>query len=167
MTETPFGRDRFLFADRIDESDLPAGSVVRKLLAYWISIGGRDRLPVRRDVDPLEMPRALLSHVFLMDVLRDGDQLDYHYRLVGTRNVAMTGRDATKRLASDVFGQTDRKFMMETFHATVREAVPTFWRAAVPHEALGQRLVYRGLFPLANDAKVVDMLIGAGDPTEA
>jgi hypothetical protein len=158
----------FLFARRIGREQLPADSQIHELAQYWSDHRTGARLPSRADIDPLTLPRPLLQWIFLMDVLRSQHRLDYRYRLVGTANAQLVGRDATGRLASEIFSSTDRAFMLSTFDVTVLQAEPTYWHAAVPQDKFERIEVYRGLFPLASDGKTVDMLICAAipDPVE-
>lgn len=164
MTVAGPGRVPFLFATRIGREAVPAGSLIHDLAQYWSDHRVGDRLPGRADIDPVTLPRPLLQWIFMMDVLRSPQGLDYRYRLVGTSNVQLVGRDATGRLASEIFHGSDREFVMATFDVTVEEAVPTYWHAAVPQDKFDRIEVYRGLFPLAADGRTVDMLICAAVP---
>ena len=51
---------------------------------YWHDlVTSLDRLPGRRDVDPVQMPRKLLPNVFLTDVLQEDRRPRFRYRLLG------------------------------------------------------------------------------------
>ena len=164
MTGNSFGRRRYLFAHRIEQQDLPSKSLVRALDDYWRGLATQERLPSRADIDPIDINLELLPWIFLMDVLPGAEELDYKYRLAGTRNAQLVGRDVTGFLASAIFDADDRQFMMQTFHTTVRERKPTYWQGAVPHDRHGSVAVYRAIFPLSTDGVKVDMLIGAAVP---
>lgn len=154
----------FLYAKPIGRQDLADGSVIGDLDAYWTGLRGDGGMPLRSAIDPTAMPTRLLPWLFLMDVLRDGDELDYRYRLAGTSNVELVGRDPTGQLASEIFAAGERAFIMDTFHITVRQAKPTFWRAGVPHDERDFTQIMRGLFPLAGDDGAVSALICAAVP---
>lgn len=158
-TLNPLGRYSYLFAEPITKDAIPAGSAILDLERYWRERSGPRSMPSRQDIDPIDIPRRALPWIFMLDVLSAGPRLDYRFRLVGTKNVELVGRDATGHLASEIFGSPDRQFVMDTFDRTVDSAAPTFWRAAVPHDIYGQTEVYRGLLPLAGDGKSVDMLL--------
>jgi hypothetical protein len=74
-----------------------APNLLERGLDYWDSKRAGRRMPRRRDIDPLEIPQ-LLSHVVLIDVLRD--PLDFRYRLIGTAITARMGRDCTGEILS-------------------------------------------------------------------
>jgi hypothetical protein len=146
------------------KSDMPSGSPVLDPADYLLPLADTDRMPARSSIDPSLIDPTLLPWIFMVDVLEDKEILDYRYRLAGTSNVQLVGREPTGKLASDIFGDKDRAFMMETFHVTVHEKQPTFWHGAVPHEKYGSIGVVRGIFPLSNDGENVDILIGAAVP---
>lgn len=98
--------------------------------------------------------------VFIVDVVRESDELDYRYRIAGTRNVELVGRDPTGRLASEIFQSDHHRYMLDTFNVTVLSAEPTYWQGEVPKDNYEIVRVYRGLFPLAADGVHVDKLIG-------
>ena len=154
----------FLFARSMEREELAHDCVIRDLDTYWTGLREDGRIPHRAAIDPTKMPPRLLPWLFLMDVLRDGDELDYRYRLAGTSNVELVGRDPTGQLASEIFAAEERAFIMDTFHITVRQAKPTFWRAGVPHDERDFTQIMRGLFPLAGDDGAVSALICAAVP---
>ncbi|GHD43522.1 hypothetical protein GCM10017083_09810 [Thalassobaculum fulvum] len=54
----------------------------RPLLQYWDARRAGRIAPARGDIDPLDLPPALLPHVVLIEVRRD--PLEFSYRLAGT-----------------------------------------------------------------------------------
>ncbi len=69
-----------------------ASAKLRELRDYWLSARGERRMPSRRDIDPIAIPK-LLPFIVLTDVLQD--PLRFRYRLIGTAITALTGRDVT------------------------------------------------------------------------
>jgi len=75
---------------------------VQQLYRYWRSKCDGDRLPRRRDIDPIEIPR-FLSQLTIVEVVPD--ERRYVYRLVGTTEVEVRGRDPTgKSVIEGFFG---------------------------------------------------------------
>lgn len=72
---------------------------LRELLAYYQRIVPPGQLPGRQHFDPLAIPH-ILPHLVLLDVHRD--PLRYLYRLVGTKEVELYGRDPTGRWYDEV-----------------------------------------------------------------
>ena len=160
----PAGGKWALFAQRMERGDLPEQSLVVELEAYWNSLPCSDGLPSRRDIDPVEIGGELLPWIFLLDVIREDGRLDYLYRLTGTSNVELVGRDPTGQRASEIFADDEHAFVIETFDQTVNERMPTYWYAEVPQDHYDVVRVYRGLFPLLDDGITVDKLICAAVP---
>ena len=158
---------RTLSASRVGPDAFPAESPVTLLHRYWQSTApAPGSLPGRQHIDPREIGAKAMPWVFLLDVVR-GDPLDYAFRLVGTGNVSLVGRDATGQLASEVFDRVGAPFVLETFDSTVAEAAPTVWIVTVPHDRSGEVTIHRGPFPLARDGRTVDMLLCVAAPWPA
>lgn len=66
--------------------------IVSAVFDYWQGKRAGRRMPARRNLDPLDIPR-LLPWLMLTDVLRD--PLDFRYRLIGTEVAARARRDYT------------------------------------------------------------------------
>lgn len=74
-------------------------ATLRDLLAYYGRIAPAGALPGRQHLDPLAIP-YILPHLVLLDVQRE--PLRYRYRLVGTKEVELYGRDPTGRWYDEV-----------------------------------------------------------------
>ena len=128
---------------------------LRQALAYWESKRRGRRMPARRDLDPIEMPR-LLPWVLLLDVLRD--PLDIRYRLVGTEVVAIARRDFTGARFSALPGKGPDSVVWDNCMTVVRSRAP--FSRLPPYEGprddieRGQNL----LLPLSSDGVDVDMI---------
>jgi hypothetical protein len=77
-----------------------ASSAVKAMYGYWKSKCRGDAPPRRADIDPLEFPR-LLPYITLVEVV--ADERRYVYRLVGTKEVEVRGRDPTGKSVIDGF----------------------------------------------------------------
>jgi len=160
------GRLTYTNAQAADPLDIPECSPIRALLAYWSSRRKPGRLPGRRDLDPLDIPR-LLPWLFLVDVLREApDALDFRYRLIGTSNNRLVGVDATGRRLAEAFRPAAAAAIHRHYATTVTLGEPTFWRTDVPVQERSFITCFRGVFPLAGDGETVDMLAGMLVPTD-
>ena len=80
-----------------------AGDTVKAVYRFWQEKCRDGRLPRRADIDPVELPTALLPLISLVEPV--DDERRYVYRLVGTREVDMRGRDPTgKSVIENYFG---------------------------------------------------------------
>ncbi len=126
---------------------------------YWAAKRGERRAPGRCDIDPIEI-RAHLGTLFMLDVLDEG--LDYRYRLIGTRIVEISGRDATGSRFSDLYASQPEALdkILRTFAPAISEISPVFatgqmlWR---PERDF--RRFEGGYFPLSTDGTAVDVLL--------
>jgi hypothetical protein len=87
---------------------------------YWQGKRTSGRLPLRTQIDPIEMPR-LLPYLMLIEVI-DGRM---RYRLVGTHVVAAAGYDFTGRYL-DELEFANRDFYLDCYGAMLRTRTPTF-----------------------------------------
>src|SRR5262245_51013610 len=98
---------------------------VRALLIYWRSLVSAERLPGRRDIDPLAIP-LLLSNIWMVDVLR----APYRFRV---RLVGEEARVAGALLRKGVFldelhdGTLPQRFM-EGLRRVIEEHEPDWYR---------------------------------------
>lgn len=66
---------------------------IRRIWDYWNQKRGDRPMPSRQDIDPLDIPSDLLPGMLLTEVLKEPPWL--RYRLVGTAQAALRGRDPT------------------------------------------------------------------------
>ncbi len=138
-------------------ADLIADPAQRALYLYWRERAGARPMPARADLDPLDMPKAALKDMGLMNVI-DGGR-DFRYRLVGTNNVSRMGVDITGYLASEVYRGDYRGFLMGIYREVVEKkscilSIGQF-SIAGPSNLRTTRL----LMPLSSDGSQVDMIM--------
>jgi len=128
---------------------------LRRAFAYWDSKRCGRRMPARRDLDPIEIPR-LLPWVILIDVILD--PLDFRYRLIGTEVVAIARRDFTGARFSALEGKGPESTVWDNCLTVVRTCAPFSRRPPYvgPRDDVhsGQNL----LMPLSSDGETVDMI---------
>jgi hypothetical protein len=79
-----------------------SSDAIKQMYGYWRSKCDGDTLPKRRAIDPVEIPR-LLPQITIVEVV--ADERRYVYRLVGTKEVEIRGRDPTgKSVLAGFFG---------------------------------------------------------------
>lgn len=127
------------------------------LYRYWLERCAGRPMPARMDVDPVDLPRRLLPHLFLVDV--EEEPRRYRYRLVGSELTAAMGRELTGRYV-DEMPYLFRKFALPAY-AEVMAARAPIYREINAFEAL-QRIRYkRLLLPLSDDGARINMVMGA------
>ena len=114
-------------------------------------------MPRRRDIDPIEMPPALLPHLELVELV--GDRL--RYRLIGTAMVDAMGRDATGRFLDQVLAGGHARFV-ERVHRTVMEMRrPVFSLCRLCRGTSGELALRRVVVPLSENDSEVHMTLSA------
>ncbi|AFK52104.1 PAS domain-containing protein [Tistrella mobilis] len=134
--------------------------ILRLAYAYWRGLCGDAGMPLRRQIDPLDL-RRLLPNLFIYDVVRAEDgSWDYRFRLVGTRISEAHGGDHRGRLLRDVHGDQWSR-IEEDYHGVVRTGRPNFARRS--GFAIGKDYVTyeRILLPVSDAGDRVDALFGA------
>ena len=124
---------------------------------YLDRIRGDRRMPSRRDIQPKDI-KALLPHVFLVDVLRHPPR--FRIRLAGTEVNNRFDTDLTGRFLDELDLGSRQQDILAAYAATVDAGEPSldseeFLRGD------GRPLRYRRLLcPLSSDGQTVDMLFG-------
>ena len=126
------------------------------LFRYWDAKRTGRRMPSRADIDPTEMPAALLPYVTIIDQV-DGR---FRYRLVGTGVVNALGRDFTD-------GWVGSYATSPEYAAAVLGVYARVFAAACPLFTTGEHRTDIGviqsnsrlLLPLSNDGVTVNMVI--------
>jgi hypothetical protein len=146
---------RVLWSDADFRTIEPKYQVLYDLLVAKAPLG---RLPGRRHFDPVDVPQ-LLASINLVDVVAEGGRRRFRYRLHGTRQTELAGRDVTGLFVEDAVttpfvGRINRNMRLA---CTTRR--PVYDRFPMPHperESIDSERVY---YPLAADGETVDMLL--------
>lgn len=99
------------------------GPLLQSLFQYWRGKSRDGRLPRRSDIDPTEIPR-LLSRMTIVEVVDDARR--YIYRLVGTKEVEMRGRDPTGLSVIDGFLGPSAENALGFYDRTVAMRAPVY-----------------------------------------
>jgi hypothetical protein len=123
---------------------------------YWDGKRRGRRMPSRADLDPAEIV-PLLPGVMLVDVVADARR--FVYRLVGTREVTMRGRDPTGKAVSEGFYGASAEASMASYQdVTARRALRLERREfTTPEGRFGREQVI--LLPLSDDDARVNMIL--------
>lgn len=139
---------------------VPKSGILKSLLGYWQSkCGPGDRLPSRKDIDPLEL-RNLLPYVYLIDVLTP---TRFRIRLLGEEHVAIYGTGVVGRVIDDIFPPAAADEFNRLYSAVVRRRAPVLNRGQITWLRNREWMKYEGLHaPLASDGVTIDCIFGAG-----
>lgn len=129
---------------------------LRQLYEYWHARRGMRAMPARGDLDPVDL-KALLPVLILIDVVADARR--YIYRLVGTREVEMRGRDPTgKSILEAYYGESAEDTTLY-LDRVVQTREPVLYRGT--YQPLTTRIQRDDVLflPLSTDGKAVNMIM--------
>ena len=99
------------------EPDISDNPRFQDLVSYWQSKRGARALPLRQEIDPLEL-RLHLGSLVIIECLPG--LADFRYRLIGTNVVAAYGRDSTGKTVRELYAVGDAEYC-DFLVATYRE----------------------------------------------
>ena len=129
---------------------------VRALYEYWASKRHGRLMPSRADLDPLDIPR-LLPGICLVDVVPD--ERRYVYRLIGTNEARVRGRDPTGLSVMEAYFGTSLQSVLVNYDAVTRSCAPHLDRE--PSLTKDDRFIqHETIFlPLSDDGATVNMIL--------
>lgn len=137
---------------------------LQAMYRYWLNQRGDCTMPARRNIEPRDI-RALLPHVFLVDVMPAGR---YRFRLVGTHIVEhigdVTGQYLDEAASDEHYQRTKRHFDIVSQQPSIHYlASELYWRER------SWTIYRRLLMPLSDDGLTVNMMIAAAfyEPRES
>ena len=128
------------------------------LLEYWHGKRRDGRLPGRKDVDPLELPKALLPQILLFDVIR-ADRLRFRFRLAGTAFGKLIGRDVTGHIFDEIAPPERVAPVNGALTAIAESGRPAYLGGRLTLRSDSFEEVRRLGVPLAADGHRVDMIL--------
>jgi len=134
---------------------IAADTILSALWQYWDSKRGHRRMPLRREIDPCEIPR-LLPHLQLVEMVEGRGS---RYRLTGTAIVDGYGFDATGRFTDEILPPA-RHAVASRHYALVSETGrPLFVRNRYLKGNSVTVVISRIILPLATDGAVARILL--------
>jgi len=135
---------------------------IRALYDYWAGRRNERAMPMRADLDPIDIP-ALLPHVFLIDVKSADPQL-LVYRVFGTGLVDLFGFDFTLREVGQGVRPEHMPELRARYGGVIRDRSPFYHRARLRDRTNDFTDVDRIILPLSPDGARVDQMIGMTIP---
>jgi hypothetical protein len=129
---------------------------VRAIYRYWDGKRRGRRMPRRADLDPVDIPKYL-PDICLVDVVADDRR--YVYRLIGTNEVAMRGRDPTGLPVGQGYFGTSAQSVFLNYDGVARSRAPRLDRD--PSITSDDRYIqHESIFlPLSDDGENVNMIL--------
>jgi hypothetical protein len=137
-------------------SSLIAGDpILATLWQYWDAKRGHRRMPLRRDIEPAEIPR-LLPHLQLVDRV---EGKGFRYRLTGSAIVQGYGFDPTGKFTDEILTSARHKIASTHYSLVFDAGRPLFARNRYVTGSFLLVTVSRIILPLSFDGESVGMLL--------
>ncbi len=126
------------------------------LYDYWLSRRGTHFAMLRRDLDPIAIPK-LLQNLILSDVGNEGD--DIRYRLVGTEIAKAHGFDYTGLTIEELTSGPTLDFTRTLYRTVVTKMVPIFSEGHFQWPDRQYNWTKRLHLPITKSGDSVDMVL--------
>lgn len=135
---------------------------LKTLYRYWLGKKAGRAVPLRADIDPAELPPALLPHLMILELSRADGALQIRFRLTGTEFDQALGRNPTGELLSDKLHSNGDyvRYMHDLYGELQRDGKPLYSENLF--YLAGQAAPVRTLrlsLPLSSDGRQIDMAI--------
>lgn len=136
------------------------GPLAMALELYWRGKCTGRKMPSRRDLDPVDIPK-LLPSILLLDVEADTGRL--RFRLVGTRISDIYGRDYTGQYLDEIFFGRNRDQIIDAYQSVASDGGPHHCFIDFTNRDGLEFDMERLILPLSTDGEAVDKLIAILD----
>lgn len=142
----------------------PFLKVQHPLLKCLLSIytGAKDgrHMPTRADLDPTNLPPAILPHLLLIDVL-PGDPTRFKWRLIGTAITRVMGRDSTGKYWDELYDKDVLASLSQTSLWVVQNRMPLRTVTKAPVDGRDFQISENLELPLSEDGEAVSAILVA------
>jgi hypothetical protein len=129
--------------------------ILSSLWRYWDMKRAGRRMPLRRDIEPGEIPR-LLPHVQLVERV---EGQGFRYRLTGSAIAQGYGFDATGKFTQEILTPTRHRVASRHYSIVFDSARPLFARNRYVKGSFMLVMISRIILPLSLDGESVGMLL--------
>jgi hypothetical protein len=143
-------------------------SEMRQLHAYWLARTPEDvLLPGRQHIDPVEMPKALLPFLALIDIEKRGPRRRYRIRLAGTAFRHWSPLEFTGRYIDELAEAGGYPEFSTMLDQVVTEPAVRYLSSASVLPSRDYVRLHRLGMPLARNGYDPDMILGIMLPGRA
>ena len=128
---------------------------ILKVHSYWQGKCHGRRMPSRNDIDPAELI-SLLPNISLVDVV--DDERRFVYRLVGTGEVQLRGRDPTGKAVAEAYFGRNLDAVLYNYEYVCRNREPLYEEDQF--QVVNRYVSKANLFlPLSDDGETVNKIM--------
>lgn len=145
--------------------DRPTHPTALALFEYWQLKRHAEPMPLRADIDPVDIP-ALLPYIGLLEV-EVTDKVRFKVRVQGTSSVDLVDEERTGQYIDDVASNQPEDQRLEIVRRQnkvflqVHETATPLFTHSIRQGALNQcHAIHTGVMPLTTDGRTVSHLLG-------
>jgi len=138
---------------------------IGEVYSFWQSKIGATGIPLRTDIDPIQL-RAWLPSVLLAQARFDdtGTAIDFFFRVAGAFAGERYGRDLTRRHLSEVSLDHQNANILANFQVPIETRRPAYSINRFLDDTGVLRSFETLLLPLSSDGQACDMVLGVVMP---
>ena len=129
--------------------------ILSSLWRYWDMKRGRRRMPLRREIEPGEIPR-LLPHLQLVERI---EGKGFRYRLTGSATVQGYGFDPTGKFTHEILPPPRHRIASRHYSIVFDSGRALFARNSYVKDSYQMVIISRIILPLSLDGEGVGMLL--------
>jgi len=133
---------------------IPLNDVLTSLWLYWQAKRGQRAMPPRKDIDPVDIPKAL-PHLWLLE-LAEGR---LRCRLIGSALDDAYGGNQTGKYLDEIVPAQRYKIVRKVYDVVLESARPLVGRSLFVTADRNEIRVTHLLLPLSNDGTRVNMIL--------
>lgn len=138
-----------------------ANALFAHVEACWRDAAAQRSMPARQDISPSKLGRSL-PYICLLDVIA-GPPMDFQYRLIGQHLIINAGQNLTGKRSLELLQTTPTG---RPLYAAYKKCVESGEPVRIDLDLLNmngtKRRMQGAIFPLGEDGKVPNALLGAG-----
>lgn len=136
-----------------------AEPAISAIYDFWSARCRDGRIPGRRDIDMVDIPRALLPDLLLFDVVEADGARRFRYRLVGSDIERVAGIDPTGRFLDEIIPADRTAELVASLDAAIATRRPNTLESPFGFADREANHVRRIALPLSGDGTRVDIVM--------
>jgi hypothetical protein len=137
--------------------DILRGSPLEACFLFWRDRREPDFVPRKTSIDPVDMPRHILPHLFIYQQIEDGR---FRCRLSGTEVCRTFGHNPTGRYLDDIVQPSAVPSRQRLFSKTLERHLPVIYSGRLVQSEHSWMRFHRLLLPISATGERADHIFG-------
>jgi hypothetical protein len=154
---------KFVVANDRPVSNADLDPCLAAFLEYWRNLSSGDRVPLRGDIDPLDIGSDVLPHIIMAEREPHEDGIEgytFVYRLFGTHHVIAFGHELTGKFLHEATpNQAYNNYIHNVCSLVCRSETPLYSESEIRQNPGMVQVTKRIMVPLSKTGEATDMVI--------